>query len=121
MIKKNIQNIKPFTAGDDTLIREVLNPGNDGLALGYSLAYATLEPGQSSLPHILRSSTELYIIRKGRGRAYIGQEETEAQSGDVLFIPAGARQYIENTGEERLEFWCVVSPPWSKEDEILVD
>ncbi|MCO6477791.1 MAG: cupin domain-containing protein [Phaeodactylibacter sp.] len=121
MIKKNTQNIRPFTAGDDTLIREVLHPKNDGLELGYSLAYATLEPGQASLPHILRSSTELYIIQKGRGRAFIGREVAEALPGDVLFIPVGARQYIENIGEGRLEFWCVVSPPWKKEDEILVD
>lgn len=121
MIKKTTKKIPPFTAGDDTLIREVLHPKNDGLALGYSLAFATLEPGQASKPHILRNSTEVYVIRKGRGRAFIGEEAAEAVSGDVVFIPAGTRQYIENSGGERLEFWCIVSPPWSAGDEVLVD
>ncbi|MCB0596726.1 MAG: cupin domain-containing protein [Lewinellaceae bacterium] len=121
MIKKTLQNIESFTAGDDTLIREVLHPKNDGLSLGYSLAFATLEPGQASLPHVLLSSSEVYVIQKGRGRAYIEEETADANPGEVLFIPAGARQYIENTGEEALEFWCIVSPPWSGEDECLVD
>ena len=121
MIRKNIQEEAPFTAGDDTLIREVLHPVNDGLGMNYSLAYATLEPGKASRPHVLRSSSEVYIIRRGRGRAFIGEEVAEAGPGEVVFIPAGARQYIENVGEEPLEFWCIVSPPWNGEDELLVD
>lgn len=119
MIKKTLDNVPSFTAGDNTQIREVLHPKNDGLELGYSLAYATLEPGQSSVPHVLRNSSEVYVIRKGRGRAYIGGETADVRPGDVAFIPAGARQYIENTGDERLEFWCIVSPPWSGEDEFV--
>ncbi|MCB0559366.1 MAG: cupin domain-containing protein [Phaeodactylibacter sp.] len=121
IIKKSIHNVPAFTAGDETLIREVLHPKNDGLSLGYSLAFATLEPGQASLPHILRDSSEVYVVQKGRGRAFIGEETAEAGPGDVIFIPAGARQYIKNTGEQTLEFWCIVSPPWSEEDEGLVE
>ena len=121
IIKKSIQNTPAFTAGDETLIREVLHPRNDGLSLGYSLAFATLEPGQASLPHVLRESSEVYVVQKGRGRAFIGEEVADAGPGDVIFIPSGARQYIENTGEERLEFWCIVSPPWSEEGEGLVE
>ena len=120
IIKKNFQDIPAFTAGDETFIREVLHPKNDGLSLGYSLAFATLEPGQASLPHVLRDSSEVYVVQKGRGRAFIGEKTADVGPGDVIFIPSGARQYIENTGEETLEFWCIVSPPWSGEGEELV-
>ncbi|MCB0548445.1 MAG: cupin domain-containing protein [Phaeodactylibacter sp.] len=121
IIKKSIDQISPFTAGDDTLIREVLHPRNDDLALGYSLAFAVLEPGRASLPHILKKSDEVYAIGKGRGRAFIDGEAADVGPGDVVVIPAGARQYIENTGDEHLEFWCIVSPPWNEEDELVED
>ncbi len=120
MLKKELNDIPAFTAGDDTLIREVLHPKNDGLPLNYSLAYATLEPGQASLPHILHKSSEVYIIRKGRGRAFIGGESAKLEPGQLAFIPAGVEQYIENIGEGPLEFWCIVSPPWSGEDEVVL-
>ncbi len=120
MLKKTTQRITPFTAGDETLIREVLHPKNDGIALAYSLAFASLEPGQSSKPHVLQRSSEAYIIQKGRGRIFINGETEEVNPGDMAFIPAGARQHIENTGEELLEFWCIVSPPWQeKEEEVF--
>ncbi len=119
MIIKKAKALPAFTAGDDTLIREVLHPGNDELALGYSLALASLDAGRSSKPHMLRNSSETYIIQKGRGRAFVGAEVVDVEAGDLVFIPAGERQYIENIGEGLLEFWCVVAPPWSEEDEVV--
>lgn len=117
MIKKNYQTTPAFTAGDETLIREVLHPKNEGFELGYSLAHATLEPGRASLPHVLQQSSEVYVIQEGRGRAVVGGRAVDVEAGDVVFIPAGTEQFIINTGDGPLLFWCIVSPPWSSADE----
>lgn len=115
--KKELNNLKAFKAGDDTIIKEVLHPKNDGIAYGYSLAYAELAAGTASLPHQLMQSSETYVIHTGQGRAFIDGKAYEMRVGDTLFIPAGAEQWIENTGNEPLGFWCIVLPPWSEAQE----
>ena len=34
-------------------------------------------------------------------------------------IPAGAEQFVRNEGMGPLRFWCIVSPPWSREQELV--
>jgi mannose-6-phosphate isomerase-like protein (cupin superfamily) len=119
-IKKSVKSIPPFTAGDETQIREILHPKNDALPIGYSLAYAELPPGGASLPHILKASSETYLIHQGKGLATVNGEVYELEQGEVLYIPAGAEQMIKNTGDEVLGFWCVVLPPWSAEEEEVL-
>ncbi len=121
MIVKNQQDIPQFLAGDHTIIQEVLHPKNDQIDLAYSLAFARLEPGKSSLPHILHQSSELYVITKGIGLARVGEEEQTVGEGSVVLIPAGQKQWIENVGDHMLEFYCIVSPPWSKDQEEILD
>jgi len=116
-IFKKLSTINSFTAGDDTEIKEVLHPKNDGVNFGFSLAHASLQAGQSSKPHRLHGRSETYILQSGRGSAYIDGTVYEMEAGDTLFIPAGAEQYIKNTGEAPLQFWCIVYPPWSAESE----
>jgi mannose-6-phosphate isomerase-like protein (cupin superfamily) len=119
MLKRSIEDTPAFTAGDLTRIREVLHPKNEQIILPYSLAFATLEPGQASQPHILQERSEVYVILSGIGRAFVGEDSTTVKSGDVIHIPAGARQYVENTGSSELAFWCIVAPPWSADDEVV--
>lgn len=114
---KSLLENPEFIAGDDTRIREVLHPKNDGIESAYSLAHASLDPGKSSLPHALNEQSELYYILRGSGVAYINEEAYPMTVGDSLLIPKGAKQYMVNEGDEVLDFLCVVSPPWRKEDE----
>lgn len=119
MLFKKLEDITPFIAGDATLLREWLHPKNDKIELPYSLAFAAVESGTSSLPHILKNSTEIYIILEGEGMAYVDGQAQRLNAGELLVIPAGAEQFIENTGVSTLKFLCIVSPPWSKEDEVV--
>ncbi len=121
MLIKNKAEVARFLAGDHTEIQEVLHPKNDSIELPYSLAFATLAPGHRSLPHILKKSSELYIIIKGKGRVSIGGKTQEVGEGHIVFIPAGEEQWIENVGEDALEFYCVVTPPWSAEQEVVLE
>lgn len=87
--------------------------------MGFSVAHAALKPGESSLPHRLRKSVEVYYILEGVGEMHIGDESRKVKPGDIIYIPASSTQYIRNTGESDLSFLCMVSPPWRQEDEEL--
>lgn len=118
MIHKILQQIPAFTAADHTILKEVLHPDNDGLALPYSLAQAYLEPGTRSKPHVLKSA-ELYIFRAGEGIIYVEGKAQEVKGGELVLVPGGAEQYVENTGAEALDFWLIVSPAWRAEEEEI--
>ena len=119
MLFKSLDQIQSFIAGDETIIKEWLHPKNDAVDTNYSLAFAEVEPGKSSLPHALKTSSEAYIILEGQGVAHVDDELQAVQPGDLVLIPAGAKQYIENTGSGNLRFLCFVSPPWNKDEEIV--
>jgi mannose-6-phosphate isomerase-like protein (cupin superfamily) len=119
MLIKNIKNIPSFLAGDHTYIKEVLHPNNDNISIQYSLAHATLPIGETSLPHLLHGS-EVYFITKGQGIVFINDEQKAVSVGDMVFIPPRAKQYIQNTGDEPLEFLCIVHPEWKAEEEELL-
>jgi len=118
MIKKSISTLPFFLAGDKTHLQEVIHPKNDQVNLGYSLARAYIKVGESSLPHSLAQS-ELYYILEGKGKLFIEGEEHNIQAGDVVLVPAHAKQYVQNTGTNKLEFLCIVSPPWTAEGEDI--
>ena len=118
IFKKNFLEIPSFTAGDATVLREVLHPLREsGLDLPYSLAYAELPPGASSLPHRLDRRSEVYILLEGEGTAFLEDQAFPLQAGDVLVIPPGTIQYLRNDGATPIRFWCIVAPPWTDESE----
>ena len=120
MLHKSLEDLKAFEAGDKTNIIEVLHPKNDAISIGYSLAHASLEAGTASIPHILEACSETYFILNGEGTVYIGDEAQKVKKGDTVFIPEGATQYVENQGDTRLEFLCIVSPAWYEEQEQIL-
>jgi mannose-6-phosphate isomerase-like protein (cupin superfamily) len=48
---------------------------------------------------------------------HIDGETCEVRAGQVVYVPPGATQFIENTGPEELAFLCIVAPAWRAEDE----
>ncbi|MBN2224385.1 MAG: cupin domain-containing protein [Deltaproteobacteria bacterium] len=109
-----------ITAADQTPVKELLSPTRDGVGINYSLALARLPRGEKNLPHRLKTSSEVYILTEGRGVMHIGDEAAEVSAGDLVFIPPGALQWIENTGDRDLVFYCIVDPPWRAEDESVI-
>ena len=122
MIIKRFPDMKEIVALDDTKVREFLNPRHDdkGLVLGYSLAYASLEPRKASLPHRFKEASEVYYILQGKGVMHIDEEIEEVGPGDTVYIPPKAVQFIESVGKERLDFLCIVYPEWEPDAEELV-
>ena len=92
---KNLKNCEEFTAGDDTILRELLHPDKEDLKLRYSLAHAVVKPGKISYRHKLTTS-EVYYILEGSGLMHIDGETKEVSPGDAVYIPPNSMQNIEN-------------------------
>ena len=108
-------------AMDRSILCELLHPdkvaGAEGLAC--SIAHAIVPCGESTLPHRLHRSTELYYILEGTGEMHIDGEVRLVKPGQVILIPPLKVQHIVNTGSGDLVFLCIVSPKWQAEDETL--
>lgn len=118
MLVRALQDCEEFVAGDSTLLRELLHPDKQPLTLRYSLAHATLPAGQTSDPHSLKTS-EVYYILSGQGEMHIDDETQRVGSGDAVYIPPGAKQYIYSCGEGPLVFLAIVDPAWQVADETV--
>ena len=119
MVIRDLRACDEIVAGDETLLRELLHPNKADLRIRYSLAHAAVKPGQSSLPHKLKTS-EVYYILEGEGIMYVDEESAQVRSGQVIYIPPNSTQYIKNTGNSDLKFLCIVDPAWRPEDEEVV-
>ena len=116
MLIRTLATCSAFCAADRTLLRELLHPARQPVAIRYSLAHAELAPGSASVPHCLRTA-EVYYILSGCGRMHIDRQSRTVSADQCVYIPPGSRQYIENTGEGVLRFLCIVDPAWRAADE----
>jgi mannose-6-phosphate isomerase-like protein (cupin superfamily) len=88
-------------------IRELVNSASIG---AFSLAEARVEPGIRTERHRL-TVDEWYVITAGQGSVVVGDDEpVPVAPGDVVQIPAGTPQHIENTGSKDLVFECICLP-----------
>ena len=122
MLTKKLEDCQEIIALDDSIVRELLNPHHfqADLKLNYSLAHATVKPGKTTLPHRFKTASEVYYILRGRGMMHIDEQSAEVGQGETIYIPPMAVQYIENLGQENLEFLCIVYPSWQPDAEELV-
>ena len=118
MYIRELDDCAEITAGDNTLLREIINPLIDPLSLRYSLAHARVAPGATTLPHRLNNS-EVYYILEGEGEMTIDGEKGALKPGSTVYIPPESMQFVKNTGPGELVFICIVDPAWRKEDELV--
>jgi mannose-6-phosphate isomerase-like protein (cupin superfamily) len=65
--------------------------------------------------HILDGIAERYVVLEGTGRAEVGESLTaDVGPGDIVLVPPGTRQRIENTGEGDLVFLALCTPPFEQ-------
>lgn len=119
-IKNLLRDCPEFIAGDGTRLRELVNPLHDAnFPARYSIAHAIVDPGKKSTPHKMLTS-EVYYLLSGKGTMHIEEETAEVETGDMISIPPGATQWIENTAADPLVFLAIVDPAWRKEDEVVL-
>ena len=119
MFVRRLDDCEQIVAGDKSLLRELVHPDKDNVALRYSLAHAVVPPGRATVPHRLKNC-EVYYILVGKGLMHIEQEASAVETGAVVYIPPGATQWIENTGGDDLQFLCIVDPAWQEGDEAVL-
>ena len=120
VIIREIRQGSYFTAPDGSAICELLHPGRDGrLRIGCSIAHGLVPAGQSTLPHRISGSCEVYYILEGEGLMRVDGETAGVHPGQAVYVPPGALQQIKNTGGGNLSFLCIVDPMWRMEDESL--
>jgi len=116
----DLKDCPEFISGDSAVLREMLNPLKEDLALRYSLAWARVLPGRITRLHRLKTS-EVYYILEGRGEMHIDEERREVGPGQAVYVPPHSRQRIRNTGGSDLLFLCIVDPAWRPEDEEILE
>ncbi|MCK9152328.1 cupin domain-containing protein [Methanobacterium alcaliphilum] len=121
MLIRDIKTAKYFVTTDKTTLCELLHPQREEeeVKMNCSISCATLPPGDVSHPHRLKTSGEVYVILQGKGIMHIDDEEAFLEPGQAVYIPPGAMQFIQNISNKELKFLCVVSPPWSAEDDEI--
>jgi mannose-6-phosphate isomerase-like protein (cupin superfamily) len=121
MIIRDIADCPRSRVIDGSHLAELLHPDKvpGAQRLRCSVAHAIVPPGESTLPHLLKTSTELYFILEGSGEMHIGSRSAPVHPGQIILIPRGRSQYIRNTGTGDLVFLCIVTPKWQAADEDL--
>ena len=84
-----------------------------------SLAEEVLPPGSAVAPHHHRELEEIYYILSGRGRMTVGEETSDVEEGDAVYVPRNHRHTLENTGTEPIRLLVVCGPAFFYEDEIF--
>ena len=97
-----------FATAERCHIIEVANDAGDPQL---SIARARVEPGVTTAWHLLRDTSERYLIVSGQGQVEIGKlAPTLIGPGDVVRIPADVAQRITNTGDDQLIFYAMCTP-----------
>jgi mannose-6-phosphate isomerase-like protein (cupin superfamily) len=120
MLIRKLKDCEEFSAGDETILRELLHPDKQPIDLRYSLAHAVLPVGATSLPHALTTS-EVYYVLSGVGEMSIDGQVSRIEPGDAVYIPPNAKQFLHNSGDEPIVFLAIVDPAWREEDETIYD
>jgi len=120
MLIRLVDDCREFVAGDGSLLRELLHPDKADVQIRYSLAHATVPFGQATKPHRL-TTAEVYYVIEGFGTMCIDGESEPIEPGSTVYIPPGAVQSIENTGDDELVFLCIVDPAWQPQDEEVIE
>ncbi len=103
-----------FSTAERCNINELLNNSHDN---NYSIARASVAPGVTTQLHAVKNTTERYIILEGQGRVFIdGALSEDVNHLDIVTIPAGVSQKIENCGHTELVFLCICTPRFEQKN-----
>jgi mannose-6-phosphate isomerase-like protein (cupin superfamily) len=72
-----------------------------------SLAEEILPVGAAVGKHFHRETEEIYYILAGKGEMTVGDETTEVDAGDAVFIPKNHAHTLKNTGNEPMKILLV--------------
>lgn len=104
-IKTDESNLK---GGKGTVKREFLVEGEHLRGKAKLFSKIIIPAGNSIGMHDHVDDFEIYYILKGKGKVLDNDELVEVNEGDIIYTADGNKHYIENIGNEDLEFIAVV-------------
>jgi quercetin dioxygenase-like cupin family protein len=69
-----------------------------------------LEPGQVTEKHAHEVQLRFYLVLEGTGLVSVGDSETRAAPGTVIWIPAGHTHKVVNTGSQNMILLVGMAP-----------
>jgi mannose-6-phosphate isomerase-like protein (cupin superfamily) len=126
MLLRKSNDIKPFVTKDKSLIQEFFHPLHETSKqlprnIPFSIALATVKPGQKTLRHIHETSREFYYIIRGVGAIKLNSEKKSIEESTLIYIPTGTKHTVTNTGKEDILILCICNPPYSHEDTKITE
>ena len=94
--------------GKGLVKREFIVESNDLRGKAKLFSKITIPAGNSIGMHDHVADFEIYYILRGKGRVLDNGEFVEVSEGDAIYTADGNKHYIENIGNEDLEFIAVV-------------
>lgn len=80
------------------------------------LAYGNDEPGTGPRLHV-HPYDEIFVVREGRARFFVGDQVIDAAAGETVLGPAGLPHKFVNLGPGRLQTIDIhLSPRWIQAD-----
>jgi quercetin dioxygenase-like cupin family protein len=83
-----------------------LNHKNEHILVGLHC----LEPGKVPEKHAHEVQLRFYLVLEGTGLVRVGNSETEASPGTVIWIPAGHTHKVVNTGLQNMILMVGMAP-----------
>ncbi|MCW8931803.1 MAG: hypothetical protein OQL19_16415 [Gammaproteobacteria bacterium] len=110
---------KQFSTVERCNINELLNNVENE---DCSIARASVAPGVCTQLHAVNNTVERYVIIEGEGKVYINNKSPKNVSYlDVVIIPEGIPQKIENCGQTDLIFLCICTPRFEQKNYINLE
>lgn len=118
----SLEDIEYFTRFNSVSLGNVLHPTkvDRDLGVNYSIAHVIIRPGASIGDHLM-NNPEVHYVLAGKGIFYIEDVPFELSEGQMVLVPANAKQQIVNDGDIALEFLSIDQPAWAQENEETLE
>lgn len=104
---------------DASSVVELFHP--DAIAgLPCSLAEATVGPGEATIAHLHRGTTEIYYVLEGSATMEVAGRQEPLAAGEAVLIPADSPHHL-TAGFEGCRFLCFCSPAYRHDRTRLLD
>lgn len=80
-------------------------------ASNMQLVLMTLQPGEAIGEEVHKDRDQFFRIEQGEGEVWIDGVRTGIKSETAMFVPAGARHNVKNTGKGPLKLYTIYAPP----------
>ena len=96
------------------LVSYILLQHGDTRSNQLAVTWVEIQAGHKQQPHS-HTPEQAYIIVAGCGKMQVGDELSDVNPGDLIFIPSNVTHSIENTGSEMLVYVSASVPAFDLE------